>query len=123
MNLTHPPLFMMQYDVMLGRGAYKRVYKAFDTEDGLEVAWNKVRASLELLMSAPETDQSFPTTMGTTASTCCRQQTPPTAPPHHKLTHISQSGRSCSTTLSLAACLHAGGPGDTGVGGGPRTPI
>lgn len=27
----------MQYDVVLGRGAFKTVYKAFDEEEGLEV--------------------------------------------------------------------------------------
>lgn len=29
---------------VLGRGAYKTVYKAFDEEEGIEVAWNQVRA-------------------------------------------------------------------------------
>jgi WNK lysine deficient protein kinase len=31
-----------RYDEVLGRGAMKTVYRAFDQEDGIEVAWNKV---------------------------------------------------------------------------------
>lgn len=31
-----------RYDEVLGRGAMKIVYRAFDEEDGIEVAWNKV---------------------------------------------------------------------------------
>ncbi|KDD73993.1 hypothetical protein H632_c1671p1, partial [Helicosporidium sp. ATCC 50920] len=30
-------------DEVLGRGAFKVVYKAFDTHEGTEVAWNQVR--------------------------------------------------------------------------------
>jgi WNK lysine deficient protein kinase len=33
-----------QLNEVLGRGAYKTVYKAFDEEEGIEVAWNQVRA-------------------------------------------------------------------------------
>lgn len=29
----------MQFDSILGRGAFKTVYKAFDESEGLEVAW------------------------------------------------------------------------------------
>lgn len=36
-----------RYEDVLGRGAMKTVYRAFDQEDGIEVAWNK--ASLENL--------------------------------------------------------------------------
>lgn len=32
----------IRYKDILGRGAYKTVYKAFDTEEALEVAWNKL---------------------------------------------------------------------------------
>lgn len=32
----------IRYDDMLGRGAFKTVYKAFDEVDGMEVAWSKV---------------------------------------------------------------------------------
>lgn len=35
----------MQLNEVLGRGAYKTVYKAFDEEEGIEVAWNQVRAT------------------------------------------------------------------------------
>ncbi|CAD7705122.1 unnamed protein product [Ostreobium quekettii] len=31
-----------RYDEVLGRGAFKVVYKAFDEQEGMEVAWNKV---------------------------------------------------------------------------------
>uniref|UniRef100_A0A0C9S714 non-specific serine/threonine protein kinase n=1 Tax=Wollemia nobilis TaxID=56998 RepID=A0A0C9S714_9CONI len=31
-----------RYDEVLGRGAMKTVYRAFDEEDGIEVAWNQV---------------------------------------------------------------------------------
>ncbi|GLU17565.1 hypothetical protein SLE2022_339260 [Rubroshorea leprosula] len=32
----------IRYDEILGRGAFKTVYKAFDEVDGIEVAWNQV---------------------------------------------------------------------------------
>jgi len=32
-----------RYSELLGTGAVKRVYRAFDQEDGIEVAWNQVR--------------------------------------------------------------------------------
>ncbi|XP_039146066.1 probable serine/threonine-protein kinase WNK11 [Dioscorea cayenensis subsp. rotundata] len=32
-----------RYSDLLGAGAVKRVYRAFDQEDGIEVAWNQVR--------------------------------------------------------------------------------
>jgi hypothetical protein len=35
----------MQYDVVLGRGAFKTVYKAFDEAEGIEVAWNQVKVN------------------------------------------------------------------------------
>jgi len=28
---------------LIGHGAFKTVYKAYDTEEGIEVAWNQVR--------------------------------------------------------------------------------
>ena len=30
---------------MLGRGAFKTVYRGFDDSEGIEVAWNKVKVS------------------------------------------------------------------------------
>jgi WNK lysine deficient protein kinase len=36
----------------LGRGACKRVFKAFDTREGREVAWNKVELTADLGMEA-----------------------------------------------------------------------
>jgi len=32
-----------RYDELLGAGACKKVYKAFDNEEGIEVAWNQVK--------------------------------------------------------------------------------
>ncbi|KAJ1658575.1 hypothetical protein IWQ61_002198 [Dispira simplex] len=32
-----------RYDQILGRGAYKKVYIAFDHEEGVEVAWNEIK--------------------------------------------------------------------------------
>jgi hypothetical protein len=32
----------IRYPHVLGKGACKRVYKAFDQVDGIEVAWNQV---------------------------------------------------------------------------------
>lgn len=34
-----------RYDELLGSGAVKKVYRAFDQEEGIEVAWNKVKLS------------------------------------------------------------------------------
>ncbi|XP_062168994.1 serine/threonine-protein kinase WNK8-like isoform X2 [Alnus glutinosa] len=42
----------LRYDQMLGRGAFKTVYKAFDEIDGIEVAWNQV--SIEDVLQSPE---------------------------------------------------------------------
>ncbi|EOA16321.1 hypothetical protein CARUB_v10004471mg [Capsella rubella] len=41
----------IRYDDVLGRGAFKTVYKAFDEVDGIEVAWNLV--SIEDVMQMP----------------------------------------------------------------------
>ncbi|XP_062074653.1 probable serine/threonine-protein kinase WNK10 [Humulus lupulus] len=42
----------LRYGEVLGRGAFKTVYKAFDEVDGVEVAWNQV--SIEDLMQTPD---------------------------------------------------------------------
>ncbi|KAM6557787.1 hypothetical protein CsatB_004806 [Cannabis sativa] len=42
----------LRYEEVLGRGAFKTVYKAFDEIDGVEVAWNQV--SIEDLMQTPD---------------------------------------------------------------------
>ncbi|KAJ4840916.1 hypothetical protein Tsubulata_001112 [Turnera subulata] len=42
----------IRYDEVLGRGAFKTVYKAFDEVDGIEVAWNQV--SIEDVMQSPQ---------------------------------------------------------------------
>uniref|UniRef100_A0A1J3EV60 non-specific serine/threonine protein kinase n=1 Tax=Noccaea caerulescens TaxID=107243 RepID=A0A1J3EV60_NOCCA len=41
----------IRYDDVLGRGAFKTVYKAFDEVEGIEVAWNLV--SIENVMQMP----------------------------------------------------------------------
>ena len=47
-----------QYDVILGRGAFKTVYKAFDEEEGMEVAWNQVKVN-DLVSSPAERERLF----------------------------------------------------------------
>lgn len=47
-----------QYDVVLGRGAFKTVFKAFDEAEGLEVAWNQVKVN-DLANSPAERERLF----------------------------------------------------------------
>lgn len=47
-----------QVDQILGRGAFKTVYKGFDEEEGIEVAWNQVRVC-ELVSSKEERERLF----------------------------------------------------------------
>ncbi|KAI3469117.1 hypothetical protein Pfo_025780 [Paulownia fortunei] len=42
----------IRYNEILGRGAFKNVYKGFDEIDGIEVAWNQV--SIEDALQSPE---------------------------------------------------------------------
>lgn len=42
----------IRYQDILGRGAFKTVYKAFDEVDGIEVAWNQVR--IDDVLQSPE---------------------------------------------------------------------
>ncbi|KAL6899497.1 hypothetical protein ACP4OV_006155 [Aristida adscensionis] len=42
----------MRYNVVLGRGAFKTVYKAFDEVEGIEVAWNQM--NIEEIMQCPD---------------------------------------------------------------------
>ncbi|KAG0457180.1 hypothetical protein HPP92_022013 [Vanilla planifolia] len=42
----------IRYEDVLGRGAFKIVYRAFDEVDGLEVAWNQV--SVDQVLQSPE---------------------------------------------------------------------
>ncbi|XP_054783535.1 probable serine/threonine-protein kinase WNK6 isoform X2 [Prosopis cineraria] len=42
---------LLQYNEVLGKGAFKTVYRAFDEVDGIEVAWNQVRID-DVLQSA-----------------------------------------------------------------------
>ncbi|KAK9835569.1 hypothetical protein WJX74_003335 [Apatococcus lobatus] len=45
-------------DHMLGRGAFKTVYKGFDEEEGMEIAWNQVRVN-DLISSKEDRDRLF----------------------------------------------------------------
>ncbi|KAF3329961.1 serine/threonine-protein kinase WNK4 [Carex littledalei] len=49
---TDPTQRYLRYSDVLGKGAYKKVYKAFDQIDGIEVAWNKV--SIDQMLQSPE---------------------------------------------------------------------
>ena len=40
---TDPSGRFERYRKSLGKGAYKEVFKAFDQEEGVEVAWNQIR--------------------------------------------------------------------------------
>ncbi|KAI9229441.1 MAG: kinase-like domain-containing protein, partial [Piptocephalis tieghemiana] len=40
---SDPTRRFVRYAQRLGKGAYKSVYRAFDNEDGVEVAWNQLR--------------------------------------------------------------------------------
>ncbi|KAE8681371.1 putative serine/threonine-protein kinase WNK4 [Hibiscus syriacus] len=42
----------VRYDEILGKGAFKTVYKGFDEADGIEVAWNQV--NIEDVLQTPE---------------------------------------------------------------------
>ncbi|KAL2492341.1 serine/threonine-protein kinase WNK8 [Abeliophyllum distichum] len=45
-------LVVRAYNEILGRGAFKNVYKGFDEIDGIEVAWNQV--SIDDVLQSPE---------------------------------------------------------------------
>eukprot|EP00195_Chlamydomonas_chlamydogama_P016141 CAMPEP_0202892554 /NCGR_PEP_ID=MMETSP1392-20130828/2268_1 /ASSEMBLY_ACC=CAM_ASM_000868 /TAXON_ID=225041 /ORGANISM="Chlamydomonas chlamydogama, Strain SAG 11-48b" /LENGTH=667 /DNA_ID=CAMNT_0049576551 /DNA_START=413 /DNA_END=2416 /DNA_ORIENTATION=- len=47
-----------RYDQVLGRGAFKVVYKAFDEIEGLEVAWNQVKVN-DMVSSPAERERLF----------------------------------------------------------------
>lgn len=42
----------VRYNEILGKGAFKTVYKAFDEVDGIEIAWNQVR--IDDVLQSPE---------------------------------------------------------------------
>ncbi|XP_072963618.1 probable serine/threonine-protein kinase WNK4 [Typha angustifolia] len=48
----------IRYGEVLGRGAFKTVYKAFDEVDGIEVAWNQVRID-EVLQSPDNLERLY----------------------------------------------------------------
>lgn len=47
-----------RYQEVLGKGAFKTVYRAFDELDGLEVAWNQVKIQ-DLLQSLEESERLY----------------------------------------------------------------
>jgi WNK lysine deficient protein kinase len=49
---------LSQYDTVLGRGAFKTVFKAFDEAEGIEVAWNQVKVN-DLANSPSERERLF----------------------------------------------------------------
>ncbi|MED6169027.1 Serine/threonine-protein kinase wnk3 [Stylosanthes scabra] len=48
----------LRYNEILGKGAFKTVYRGFDEVDGIEVAWNQVRID-ELLRSADDVEKLY----------------------------------------------------------------
>ncbi|GAX85629.1 hypothetical protein CEUSTIGMA_g13044.t1 [Chlamydomonas eustigma] len=55
---TDPSNRYIRYNEVLGRGAFKIVYKAFDEIEGMEVAWNQVQVN-DLVSSPAERDRLF----------------------------------------------------------------
>eukprot|EP00878_Enallax_costatus_P019824 GHUV01020928.1.p1 GENE.GHUV01020928.1~~GHUV01020928.1.p1 ORF type:complete len:133 (+),score=38.03 GHUV01020928.1:369-767(+) len=55
---TDPTRRYTRYDVVLGRGAFKTVFKAFDEAEGIEVAWNQVKVN-DLANSPAERERLF----------------------------------------------------------------
>lgn len=49
---------LVQYEQILGRGAFKTVYKGFDEEEGREIAWNQVRVR-ELVVCKEDKERLF----------------------------------------------------------------
>lgn len=57
---TDPNGRYTRYDQILGRGAFKTVYKAFDETEGLEVAWNQVKVNdMDVSSSSVERERLF----------------------------------------------------------------
>ncbi|KAL0412251.1 UNVERIFIED_CONTAM: putative serine/threonine-protein kinase WNK4 [Sesamum latifolium] len=48
----------VRYNEVLGKGAFKTVYKAFDQVDGIEVAWNRVKID-EVLQSPQDLEKLY----------------------------------------------------------------
>ncbi|XP_062007270.1 probable serine/threonine-protein kinase WNK7 [Rosa rugosa] len=55
---TDPTCRYLRYKDVLGKGAFKTVYKAFDEVNGLEVAWNQVRID-EVLQSPGDLERLY----------------------------------------------------------------
>eukprot|EP00775_Hariotina_reticulata_P007132 gene7132-7347_t len=55
---TDPSKRYTRYDTVLGRGAFKTVFKAFDEVEGIEVAWNQVKVN-DLANSPAERERLF----------------------------------------------------------------
>ncbi|KAK4489018.1 hypothetical protein RD792_004810 [Penstemon davidsonii] len=50
--------FVMQYKEILGKGACKKVYRAFDELEGIEVAWNQVKVK-DLLRNSVDLERLY----------------------------------------------------------------
>ncbi|MCL7029041.1 hypothetical protein MKW94_029213 [Papaver nudicaule] len=55
---TDPTRRYTRYKEVLGRGAFKTVYKGFDEVEGIEVAWNQVRIG-EVIRSAQDLERLY----------------------------------------------------------------
>ncbi|GLU21530.1 hypothetical protein SLE2022_376630 [Rubroshorea leprosula] len=53
-----PTLRYSRYKEVLGRGAFKKVYRAFDELEGIEVAWNQVKVS-DLLRNSVDLERLY----------------------------------------------------------------
>ncbi|KAG6753129.1 hypothetical protein POTOM_043173 [Populus tomentosa] len=51
-------LSFLQYKEVLGRGAFKKVYRAFDEFEGIEVAWNQVKVA-DLLRNSVDLERLY----------------------------------------------------------------
>lgn len=57
-HACQPLLPPLQHDHVLGRGAFKTVYRGFDEMEGLEVAWNQVKVN-DLVQSSQDRERLF----------------------------------------------------------------
>ncbi|PNH04167.1 putative serine/threonine-protein kinase [Tetrabaena socialis] len=55
---TDPDCRYSRYDVVLGRGAFKTVFRAFNEDEGIEVAWNQIKVN-DLVSSPAERERLF----------------------------------------------------------------
>ena len=56
---TSPTGRFLQYDLEIGRGSFKTVYKGLDTETGVAVAWCELLVCMYILQSVPACDSIY----------------------------------------------------------------